>query len=474
VAKVLTPDLCIVGAGAAGLSVAAAAGMMQVPTVLVEKGEMGGDCLNHGCVPSKALIAAGKLAHGMRHAGDFGLAPHAPEIDLAAVQAHVRQVIAAIAPNDSAARFGALGVQVIRAAAHFTDPRTLVAGDTEIRARRFVLATGSKARLPDIPGLAEAPYLTNETLFLLTERPQHLAIIGGGPVGMEMAQAHRRLGIAVTLLQSGRVLAREEEEAAALVAGLLRREGVTIHENARVTSVSGVDGQLTIRAAVNGEAIEIEASHLLVAAGRKVTTEGLGLEAARIAFNETGIVVDKGLRTTNRRVYCIGDAVGGPQFTHVANYHAGLVLRDALFRLPVKADHAHVPRVTFTDPEVASVGLSEAEARKQAGGMRALRWPMAENDRAQADRKIEGFVKAVVDKKGRILGVTIVAANAGELILPWQMAMRDGERIQRFTGLTFAYPTASEATKRVATAFLLPQLRGPWLQRALRLLRRLG
>lgn len=472
--KLLTPDLCIIGAGAAGLSVAAAAGMMQVPTVLVEKGEMGGDCLNYGCVPSKALIAAAKLAHGMRHAGDFGLTPHAPEVDLAAVQAHIRQVIAAIAPNDSAARFGALGVTVIREAAQFTDARTLKAGETEIRARRFVLATGSKAKVPDIPGLGDVPFRTNETLFSLAEKPSRLAIIGGGPVGMEMAQAHRRLGIDVVLFQSGRVLAREEEEAAALVASLLRREGVVIHENARVTRVSGTAGTISLEAEVDGRPVTTEASHLLVAAGRTVTTAGLGLEAAKVAFSDSGIVTDKGLRTTNRRIYCIGDAVGGPQFTHVANYHAGLVLRNALFRLPVKADHALIPRVTFTDPEVASVGLSEAEARRTAAGVRAIRWPIAENDRAQAERKVEGFLKAVVDGKGRILGVSIVASGAGDLILPWLMAMRDGAKIQTFTGLTFPYPTTSEATKRVATAFLLPQLRSPWLQRALRLLRRLG
>jgi pyruvate/2-oxoglutarate dehydrogenase complex dihydrolipoamide dehydrogenase (E3) component len=471
----LAPDLCIIGAGSAGLSVAAAAGMMGVPTVLVEKAAMGGDCLNYGCVPSKALIAAAKHAQSMRGAAAFGITPAEPEIDWTAIRAHVQGVIGAIAPNDSAARFGALGVRVIRSEARFRDPRTLVAGEHEIRARRFVLATGSKAAVPPIPGLADVPYLTNETLFDLAERPKALGIIGGGPIGTEMAQAFQRLGVPVTLFQSGRILAREEAEASLLIATMLRREGVTIHENARVTRVSGSGTALAIAADVEGKALSVEVSHILVAAGRIVRTEGLGLPEADIRHDATGITVTPGMKTTNRRVYCIGDAAGGPQFTHVANYHAGLVLRNALFRLPVKADYTAIPRVTFSDPEVASLGLTEEAARGASpGGVKTLRWPIAENDRAQAERRPEGFVKAVVDRKGRILGVTIVAPGAGELIMPWVMAVAKKLPVQSFTGMTFPYPTYSEATKRAATAFLLPQLRGAWLQRALRFLRRFG
>ncbi len=469
----LKTDICVIGAGSGGLSVAAAAGLMQVPVVLIEKGEMGGDCLNVGCVPSKALIAAGKIAAEMRRAPAFGFAPVEAKPSHARVMAHVRGVIAAIAPNDSEHRFRALGCTVVRAAGRFVDRRTVEAGGQRITARRFVIATGSRPAVPPITGLDGVPFLTNESLFDLTKLPRRLAIIGAGPIGCEMAQAFARLGSQVTLLEAGTLLAREDQEAAECVRAALAEDGVQLREGVRIDRVEGEGERLRVFVTGVDGARTIDCTHILVAAGRKPVTDGLGLDSAGIAFTDRGITVDAKLRTSNRKVYAIGDCAGPPQFTHRANYHAGLVIRNGLFRLPVRATDALMPRVTFTEPEIAAVGMSESEALQQDGA-RVLRWPFAENDRAQAERRTDGFIKAMVDRKGRILGVTICGHNAGELLTPWTLAMANGLKITAMTGITFPYPTYSEVSKRVATAHLLPKLRSPALQRLLSLVRRFG
>jgi pyruvate/2-oxoglutarate dehydrogenase complex dihydrolipoamide dehydrogenase (E3) component len=472
-------DLCVIGAGSGGLSVVAAAAMMKVPVVLIEKDRMGGDCLNVGCVPSKALIAAGKHAAAMRDAVDFGFAGVESKPAFNRVNAHVRSVIDAIAPNDSVERFTALGAVVIKGEARFKDRTTIVVGDQEIRARRIIIATGSKPAVPPIPGLDKVPYLTNESLFDLTRKPTRLVIIGAGPIGMEMAQAHARLGCEVTVIEPFMPLAREDQEAAAVVRRELERDGVVFRTQCNVIRVTGAGERLKVvitpaatEAAVTEETLDC--THILVATGRKPSVEGLDLEKAGIATTPAGITVDKRLRTSNRKVYAIGDVIGPPQFTHRANYHAGLVLRHALFRLPVTASDALIPRVTYTDPEIAAVGLSEAEARKQNKNVRAIRWPFAENDRAQTERRIDGFVKVMVDGKGKILGVVIAGHNAGELLTPWTLAMSRGLRISAMAGIVFPYPTLSEASKRAAIAYSLPQLKNPWLQRALRFFRMFG
>jgi pyruvate/2-oxoglutarate dehydrogenase complex dihydrolipoamide dehydrogenase (E3) component len=471
---ILKTDLCVIGAGSAGLSVAAAAAMMQVPVVLIEKGEMGGDCLNVGCVPSKALIAAGKAVASMRAAEAFGVAAGEIKINQPRVMAHVRGVIDAIAPVDSEHRFRALGCQVIRAEARFTGRRTVEAGGRTISARRFVIATGSRPVAPPIPGLADVPYLTNESLFDLTRLPRRLVVVGAGPIGVEMAQAMARLGVEVTVVEMGRALAREDAEAAAIVRKALAADGVSLREGVRIDRVEGTGEKLRVMIAGEGGARALDCTHILVAAGRKPTIEGLGLDAAGIAVTERGVTVDKKLRTTNRKVCAIGDCAGPPQFTHRANYHAGLVIRNALFRLPVSATDALLPRVTFADPEIAAVGLAEEEALAQGKGVRILRWPFAENDRAQAERRTEGFIKVFADRKGRILGVVICGHNAGELLTPWTLAMANGLKVTAMTGITFPYPTYSEVSKRAATAFLLPKLLSPALQRVLRVIRRFG
>ncbi len=473
-AETIRTDLCVIGGGSAGLSVAAAAGLMQVPTVLIEKGRMGGECLNAGCVPSKALIAAARQADAMRRAPAFGFAAVEPKPAHNRVQAHVRDVIDSIAPIDSAERFGALGVRVIQGAARFVDSRAVEVDGLRIEARRFVIATGSRPFVPPVPGLDAVPFLTNESLFDLTRKPRRLVIIGGGPIGMEMAQAHARLGVEVVVMEPKALLGREDAEAARIVRLALERDGVSFRVGAAVTAVSGADEDLVVTCQGPTGPEEIACSHILVAAGRRPALDGLGLEAAGVVFTDKGITVDRRLRTSNSRIFALGDAIGPPQFTHRANQQAGIVIRNALFRLPAKTNDALLPRVTYTDPEIAAVGLSEEEALAEGRGVRILRWPFAENDRAQAERRTEGFLKAMVDRKGRILGVVIVGHGAGELLTPWTLAMANRLPIGAFSAITFPYPTYSEASKRAATAFLLPKLRNPWLQRLLRLVRRLG
>ena len=474
--KLLKPDICVIGAGSGGLSVAAAAASFGVPVVLVEKGLMGGDCLNYGCVPSKALIAASKRAAAMRRADLFGIGAVEPEIDFGKVNDHVRGVIAAIAPNDSAERFTALGVHVIKAEAQFVDRNTIVAGDTTIRARRFVVATGSIASVPPIPGLDTVPYLTNETIFGLRRRPRHLIIIGGGPIGLELAQAFCRLGSRVTVIESGTVLGRDDPELAAIVLARLRAEGVVVHEGTRVVSVAN-KGKTGIRIeteSTGGTVHLIEGTHLLVAVGRHANVDGLGLDSAGIGHDATGIKVDARLRTTNRRVYAIGDVAGGLQFTHVANYHAGLVIRALLFRLPAKQDSRNIPRATYTDPELAHVGLGEADARRMYGRINVLRWPYSENDRAQAERETTGFVKLVCTRRGRLLGASIVGANAGEMINLYALALAQGLSARDIASYVAPYPTMTEIGKRAAITYFAGATRMPMIRRVIGFLRRFG
>ncbi|MEE9587486.1 MAG: FAD-dependent oxidoreductase [Hyphomicrobiaceae bacterium] len=472
--EVLKPDLCVIGAGSGGLSVAAAAAQLGVAVVLIEKHKMGGDCLNYGCVPSKALLAAGKRAHIMRHTKAFGVTPTSPVINPAAVRDHVRGVIAAIEPNDSVERFTGLGVHVIQAAARFMDKRTMVAGDYEIRPRRFVIATGSSPAIPPIPGIDQTPFFTNETIFENARRMEHLVIIGGGPIGLEMAQAHTRLGSRVTVLEALKSFAKDDPELAEPVLRKLREEGIVIREGVRVERLEEIDEGVRAVVSDGGETGVVDGSHMLLATGRKPNVEGLDLEAAGIRFDQHGIKVGKNLKTSNRRTWAIGDVIGGPQFTHIANYHAGIVIRQALFRLPVKAKHDMIPWVTFTDPELAHVGLIEDEARKKHGKINVLRWPYAENDRAQTERATEGFVKVVTTKRGRILGATITGEHAGELIQMWTLAIAVGLKIKAMTSFISPYPTLSEINKRAAYTYYLPSLTNPLVRRAIKMLAKLG
>jgi pyruvate/2-oxoglutarate dehydrogenase complex dihydrolipoamide dehydrogenase (E3) component len=472
---VLTPDVCVIGAGSGGLTVAATCAAFGVPVVLLEKGKMGGDCLNYGCVPSKALIAAGKTAQAMRQASKFGIVDVEPVINFAKVNAHVRGVIDAIAPNDSEERFTALGVTVIREAGKFKDRKTVVAGDYEIRARRFVIATGSSPFVPPIPGIDTVEYLTNETIFDQTRKPGALIVIGGGPIGMEMAQAHHRLGVPVTVLEAAKALGKDDPELTAVVLERLRAEGMDIRDQTKVIAVEQ-KGKSGVRVRVEGAdgPDEVTGTHLLVAAGRAANVSGLGLEEAGIAFERRGITVGKDLRTTNKKVYAIGDVAGGLQFTHVAGYHAGLVIRAILFRLPVKEDRSIIPWSTFTDPEIAHVGMTEEDARNAHKSISVLRWPYAENDRAQAEHKTHGLIKLVATSKGKILGATIAGTNAGEMINIWALALSKGMTLRDVTGYVPPYPTMSEIGKRAAVSHFAPATRKPIVRRIIAMLRVFG
>ncbi|GEO40867.1 dihydrolipoamide dehydrogenase [Skermanella aerolata] len=448
-------DICVIGAGSGGLSVAAGAAQMGASTVLIERGAMGGDCLNYGCVPSKSMIAAGRAADTIRHAGRFGVNGHEPQIDFGRVHDHIHGVIAAIAPNDSVERFEGLGVRVIQADGRFTGPDTVEAGGTTIKARRFVLATGSRASHPPIPGLDAVPFLTNETVFERKAAPEHLIVIGGGPIGVEMAQAHRRLGADVTVLQKGSILPKDDPDLVAVVRGRLVADGVVLREEVDIAQVERHGNGI---AAVLADGTRIEGSDLLVAAGRQANVDGLGLEAAGIEFSSKGVTTDARLRTTNRRVFAVGDVAGGPQFTHIAGYHAGIVIRNVLFRLPAKVDYSALPWVTYTDPELAHVGLTEAQARESHKDIRVLTWDFEENDRAQAERETEGRVKVLTLPNGRILGASIVGPHAGELIQVWCLAISQKLKIGAIASMIAPYPTLGEAGKRAAGSFYTPKL----------------
>jgi len=435
-------DLCILGGGSGGLSVAAGAVQMGARVVLVEGHKMGGDCLNYGCVPSKALLAAGKHAHAMTSGARFGVSPVTPKIDFGKAKDHVASVIKGIEPHDSVERFEGLGVKVIEAYGSFISPTEVQAGDTIIEARRFVIATGSSPFVPPIPGLDTAPYDTNETLFENREQPEHLIVIGGGPIGLEMAQAHCRLGSKVTVLEGAKALGKDDPELAAIALANLRAEGIEIVEGALAANISGTKGDITV---TTKDGSKFKGSHLLMAVGRKPNTDKLNLKAAGIEPTRGGIKVDAGLRTTNRRVYAIGDVAAGLQFTHVAGYHASVIIRSALFGLPSKASNRHIPWVTYTDPELAQIGLTEQQAKDQHGDhLEVLRFDYAENDRARAELKTEGLIKVMV-VKGRPVGV-------------WALAIANKLKMGQIAGMIAPYPTLGEISKRAAGQYYVPRL----------------
>jgi len=472
-ADVLKPDICIIGGGAGGLAVAAAAVAFGAPTVLIERHRLGGNRLHTGDVPSQALLAAAKRAAAAGRAGTFGIAA-SPTVDFARVREHVQATIASLARMDSAERYAGLGVQVIKGYAKFKDRRTVTVGDQyEVCARRFVIATGSAPALPDIPGIDTGPYLTNENVFNLGELPRHLIVLGAGRVGLELAQAFRRLGSAVTVLDEAEPLVGEDAECAATVLDRLEREGIVLRTGVSIARVAHGSGRVSM--VIAGEDAAIEGSHLLVATGRKPTTDGLDLEAAGVRYDASCIITDKKLKTSNGRIYAIGDVVtGAPPMTQAATYHAGLVIRHALGRQRIRVNNDLVPRVTFTEPELAQAGLTEAQAREHGIKLRIARWPYHDNDRARAERETRGHIKVITDRKGSILGATIVGVNAGELIAAWALAIGQGLNIRAFAESVLPYPTLSEIGKSAAIDFFMPSLTRPLLRRILNRLRLFG
>ncbi|MDX8396570.1 MAG: FAD-dependent oxidoreductase [Mariprofundaceae bacterium] len=457
--KLLEVDICVIGAGSGGLSVAAGASQMGAKVALVEKAAMGGDCLNTGCVPSKALLAAGHAAQAMRDAGKFGVAAQAPEVDWQQVYNHVHDVIGAIAPNDSQQRFEDLGITVIRAAGCFEDERTVRAGDTLIHAKYFVLATGSSAFVPPIEGLDQVDYFTNENIFDNSEAVEHLIVIGGGPIGLEMAQAHLRLGAKVTVMEMTRLLMKDDPELTKIVIDRLASEGMAFHEGGRDLRVEkAADGKIAVRCQTDAGERCATGSHVLIATGRRANVSGLNLQAAGVVYSPKGIEVDARLRSSNRRVFAIGDVAGPYQFTHMAAYQAGIIIRNMLFKLPSIVDYSAVPWVTYTDPELAHVGMSEADANAAGRAIRVLRWQFEENDRAQAERRTEGLVKVITSPKGLVLGASIVGLHAGELIQPLILAVSQKLKIGTMAAMIAPYPTLAEINKRIAGSFYTQKL----------------
>lgn len=461
-------DICVIGGGSGGLSVAAGAVQMGARVVLIEGGKMGGDCLNYGCVPSKALIAAGKHAHAMTTGAPFGVTPVAPQVDYAAAKDHVRSVIAGIEPHDSVERFEGLGVKVIQAYGTFISPTEVQAGDVIVEARRFVVSTGSSPFVPPIPGLETVKHYTNEDIFDLRERPEHLIIIGGGPIGMELAQAHVRLGSKVTVLEGMKALGKDDPELAAIALERIRGEGVKIIEGAMASEISP-EGGVTVR---TKDGASHTGTHLLMAVGRSANIDRLGLEAAGID-HDRAIKVDAQMKTTNRKVYAIGDVAGSLQFTHMAGYHAGVIIKSALFGLPSRASTRHIPWATYTDPEIAQVGLTEAEARDEFGDrLEVARFAFAENDRARAELKTDGLVKVMV-VKGRPVGASIVGSQAGELIQVWALAIANKLKMGQVAAMVSPYPTLGEVNKRAAGAYFSPRLfENAWVKRVVRFVQR--
>ncbi len=462
-------NLVIVGGGAAGLVAAAGAAALGAQVALIECHRLGGDCLNVGCVPSKALIRAARAAAAVRRASRFGVHTQPPKVDFAQVMAHVCEARARLSPHDSAQRYAALGVDLFFGRARFVAADAVEVGGQVLRFARALIATGSRPWIPPIPGLADAGYLTNETLFDIREQPSRLAIIGAGPIGCELAQAFQRLGTQVTLLEIGpRILPREDPEAADLVARSLAEEGVELCLEATVEAVHAGPQGKHIRYRIRGQPRSQTVDALLVAAGRVPNVQDLGLEAAGVRCEGGRIAVDNTLRTSNPRIYAAGDVALDHPFTHAADASARLVLRNALFPGPkATVDRLLVPRVTYTDPEIGHVGLHPRQARAQGMELDTYRVPWAEVDRAVTEGETQGFVQIHTQRgTDRILGATVVSSHAGEILGELVLAMRAGVGLKTVADTIHPYPTRVGALRRAADLYNRSRLT-PWIQRVL-------
>ena len=463
-------DIVVIGGGAGGLVVAAGGAALGAKIALVEKHKMGGDCLNYGCVPSKTLLKSAKVAHLMRTAARYNIPPHSPSPDIAHVMERVAAVIRGIEPNDSVERFRGLGVDVILGEGKFTAGDCFEVNGRKLTARTFVIATGSRPGVPPIPGLAAVPYLTNETVFDLREQVPSMIVIGGGPIGCEMAQAFCRLGTKVSVVDMGpQILPREDLDLSRIVRQQMEHEGVEFHFNVKIAKVDGAkhDIRMFIHDKDGNDRL-LQATHLLVAAGRRVNVEGLGLEAAAVEVDKGKIVSDETLRTTNPRIYVCGDVAGGAQFTHIAGHHAGILLRQAIFRMRWVKPSVHIPWCTYTDPELARIGLSEAEAAKSGNAFKVYRFGFDEIDRARAEGETEGLAKVITDPKGKILGAAIAGPHAGEIIHEYVLAVNKGMNLKELSAVIHIYPTFAEINKRVADQRLkegLTPKSKAWIQR---------
>ena len=476
-ADILKPDLCIIGAGAPGIALAIAARGHGASVVLVDIG-VEGDSLRSGAVPAAALAAAAAHAHAVRNAAPFGLANGDPKPNFRALREHIQGVIAALAPRDAPERIKGLGIELIAAPAAFTDRRTLAAGDTIIRARRFVIATGSRPRLPEIKNLAEVPYFTTDTIFANTTKLSHLVVLGGGAVALEFAQSYRRLGCEVSVVSSGMALPEIDPELAELALRRLREEGVTIHENCAVTEIvprsQGIG--VPIRQADGSEAT-LDASHILVAHGRTPNFGGLALDKAGIRFDRVAtdrLLLRPRLLTSNSRIHVMGEAAGSVPSQAGAQHDARVVLESALFNRAVRPGSADAPLVVFTDPQLAQIGLGESEAKlRLKTGYRVIRASFAETERAVATRRSYGAAKVIADRNGVIRGATLAGPEAGELIAFFALAVSKEIRFPDLADLILAYPSFSGVVTQLVEAWQQQVGPEPWRARRLALVRRL-
>ncbi len=459
-------NLVVLGAGTAGLVSAAGAASLGAKVALIERHLLGGDCLNYGCVPSKAVIRASRAARSVREAANYGVRVEGSvRMDFAAAMERMRRLRAGISHHDSARRFTELGVDVFLGNARFVLPDEVEVDGQRLKFARAVITTGARAAGLPVPGLKEAGYLTNETVFSLTELPKRLLLIGAGPIGCEMAQAFRRLGSEVTLLTDGqRILPREDPDAAAILSSSLEREGITIVAGARMTRVERSQGGKTIVFETGGAEGKVEADEILLAVGRTPNVDGLGLETAGVAYDRTGVKVDDHMRTSNRRIYAAGDICSNYKFTHAADAMARIVIQNALFFGRKRVSDLVIPWCTYTDPEIAHVGLYEAEARQRGLDVTTITVGLGDVDRAVLDGETEGFARVHMDKKsGRILGATLVSAHAGESIGEIVLAMNQGLGLGALSATIHPYPTQAEALKKLGDQYLRTRLKS-WMK----------
>lgn len=462
-------DLCIIGGGAAGLVAAAGAATLGAKVILVEKKALGGDCLHYGCIPSKTLIHSAKVARTIRDAERFGIPAQTPLIGLPAVMQRVQSVIKHIEPNDSPERFAALGVEVVFGAGRFTAPDVFAVNDRLLYAKKFVIATGTRPAIPPLAGLDQTPYLSNETLFSVQEDIRHLLILGAGPIGCEMAQSLARLGSRVTLFDlAPRLLPREDEDMSAVVSAQFKQEGIDLHLGIQVIKVERHNDEVRVllEHPKQGQ-YWLSCSHLLIAAGRKANLENLGLEMAGIELNNGRLILDARLRTSNKNIYACGDVAGPYLFTHMAEHQAGVVLRNALFHWPGKVQTRNIPWCTYTDPELARVGLSESDAQQQGIAHRVYRFPFADIDRAVTEGETVGMAKIITTPRGKLLGACIVGPHAGELIAEYVLAISKGMKAGDLSNTIHIYPTLAQINRRVADQRLKEALtpkRKQWLK----------
>lgn len=467
-------DIGIIGGGAAGLTVASGAAQLGAKTLLIEKErELGGDCLHFGCVPSKTLIRTARVHHLMKRAADFGLpSVDLPPVDFSAVRQRITSVISTIQEYDSEERFCKLGARVLTGTPFFVDEHTVTVNGSCISAHTWVIATGSSQAIPPIDGITETPYLTNREIFSLDRLPESMLIIGAGPVAVEMAQAFARLGTRVTVVQRGnQILSREDKDMADMVMDILQREGITFHLNASTRSMTdlGSEREIVIDRE-DGRSLTLRAEQVLIATGRDANVGGLGLERIGVQFDSRGLKLDKRLRTTQPHIYGAGDVTGDFQLTHAAGYEGGIVLSNAIFRLPKKVDYSSLPWCTFTDPEIASIGLNEKRAAES--GLKYAVWTeeFGQNDRALAEGERFGKIKMIVDGKERPIGIQMIGPHAGELISEWVAAVYGRLKLSQLVATVHPYPTLAEINKRVVGKVFAEKLFSDRVRRGLKLL----